>query len=203
MAARRDGWAAQRGRSLVVVAILVGSAIALIASTQVWAQTSVAGVELEATGADALALLQPLALAGLALSLALALTGTVTRLLFAGVAVILGVAIAWLAAPVAVFAPLSAVESVVTEHTGIAGSESVADIISPVDTTAWPAVAAVAGVLVVLAGVAGLATGARWRRGSARYESSPAVGRRGGTGPLDAVDSWDDLTRGDDPTRSG
>src|SRR5690606_2958244 len=106
------GWAARRGRSASVVAILVGAAGALISSTQTWASAEVASAPIASSGADALPLLQPLALAALALSLALALTGRVVRVILAAVALLIGAGIAVLSIPVATTAPVSAVESV-------------------------------------------------------------------------------------------
>lgn len=197
--ARRESWAARRGRTLSVVVILVGGALALIASTQTWATTDIQSTVLEAKGADALSLLQPLALAVLALSLALALAGRIVRMILGAIAVALGVSLAWISAGVAFGAPVSAVESAVTEHTGIAGTEGVASIVSDIAITGWPAIALACGVLVTLGGAFTLATGLVWRRGGHRYDAVGTHQTRS-EGPLDAVDSWDVLSRGDDPT---
>ena len=196
---RADGWAARRGRSMSVVLILLGAGFALIASTQTWLIASVEGTEIPAKGSEALALLQPLALAALALTLALALVGRILRFVFAALAIIIGGAMTALIAPVAADAPTSAVARVVTDHTGIAGEESVAAIVSGIDATAWPAIALASAIVVALGGVLALVTGPSWRRGTSRYDA-PGSSRGSKDGPLDAVDSWDDLTRGGDPT---
>lgn len=195
------GWAARRGRSASVVAILVGAGGALISSTQTWASAEVASAPIASSGADALPLLQPLALAALALSLALALTGRVVRVILAAVALLIGAGITALAIPVASTAPVSAVESVVTEHTGIAGTESVAEVIGPIALTAWPWIGVASALVLAAGGILALVTAPRWRRAGHRYESAQPTSRAPEQGPLDAVDSWDDLTRGDDPTR--
>ena len=196
---RAEGWAARRGRASSVVVILLGAALALIASTQTWLVVSVEGTEIPAKGSQALALLQPLALAGLALTLALALVGKALRFVFAAIAIVIGGALVALTAPIAFEQPVSSIARVVTEHTGIAGVESVSSIVSGIEPTAWPAITLVAAAVVALGGVLALVTGPAWRKGTSRYDA-PASRRGGGDGPLDAVDSWDDLSRGADPT---
>ncbi|WP_162621831.1 Trp biosynthesis-associated membrane protein [Microbacterium suaedae] len=201
MTAASAGWTVRRGRTASVVTLLGGSAIALISSTQTWATTEISGAIVSSTGADAVPLLQPLSLAALASSLALALTGRVVRLVLAAAAAAIGALLVAFSVPVASAAPVSAIETAVTEHTGIAGSASVAELVDEVSAGPW-AWAGVAGAVIVFAGGAlALSTGARWARAGRRYES--AVPRSlPGAGPLDAVDTWDDLSRGDDPTET-
>ncbi|WP_221584554.1 Trp biosynthesis-associated membrane protein [Microbacterium sp. G2-8] len=194
-------WAERRGRSTSVLALLVGGAMCLIASTQVWATTEVAEAAVMSEGSAALPLLQPLSLAAMALALALALTGRIVRLILAGLAVIIGVSLVAVIVPVAVRAPVSAVQSAVTDHTGIAGDEAVADLVTGIEVTPWPWISLVFAALIAAAGVLTFATSSRWRRGGRRYEHAGARAQAAaGGGPLDAVDSWDDLSRGDDPT---
>src|SRR5690606_30804113 len=134
----------------------------------------------------------------LALTLALALVGKALRFVFGAIAVVIGGALVALTAPIAFEQPVSSIARVVTEHTGIAGVESVSSIVSGIEPTGWPAIALVAAA-VALGGVLALGTGPAWRKGTSRYDA-PASRRGGGDGPLDAVDSWDDLSRGADPT---
>lgn len=196
---RSSGWAARRGRSTSVVLILLGAAIALISSTQTWLTASVEGTDIPATGSEAVALLQPLALAGLALTLALALVGRMLRYVFAALAVVIGGALVALATPMTVDPPVSAVARVVTQHTGIAGVESVAGIVSGIEANAWPIVAVIAAFVLAIGGALALVTGPAWSKGTSRYDTRKSS-RHAGDGPLDAVDSWDELSRGDDPT---
>ena len=196
---RTDGWAARRGRTLSVVVILLGAAIVLIGSTQTWLTATVESTDIPAKGSQALALLQPLALAGLALTLALALVGKVLRFVFAGLAVVIGVALAVLIAPIAYEQPVSAVARVVTDHTGVAGVASVSGLVSGISATAWPIISLVAAIVLAFGGLLALVTAAFWRRGTSRYDA-PKTSSHAGDGPLDAVESWDELTRGDDPT---
>src|SRR5690606_9910601 len=112
-----------------------------------------------------------------------------------------GLVLLWLTVPLVFSPPISAVAATVTTHTGIAGLESVTGLVAALTATAWPGVTAAAWVVLLLAGVATLVTAHRWQRTGRRFDTG---GRHAGTDPgtpLDAVDSWDELSRGDDPTR--
>nr|WP_205827482.1 Trp biosynthesis-associated membrane protein [Microbacterium excoecariae] len=194
-----ESWSARRGRSTSVLAILAGGAGSLIGSTQVWATASLADADVTATGADGIALLQPLSLAALALSLALALSGPALRYVLAALGVVIGAALVAVTAPVAWSAPTSVVQTAVTDHTGISGEAAVAGLVSGIAVTPWAWLGAVFGALVALGGLLALVTARSWRRGGRRFDTG--AGARPATGPLDAVDTWDDLSRGDDPTR--
>jgi hypothetical protein len=110
----------------------------------------------------------------------------------------------WLTAAVVVAHPVSAVAGTVTGATGITGADAVAALISRIDATAWPFVT-LAGWMVLLAGgVFVLATGHRWRGSGRRYRTDSAApataAAPASSRPHDAIDSWDDLSRGEDPT---
>ena len=100
---------------------------------------------------------------------------------------------------------VDAVAKVVTDATGLSGEQAIQGLVASIGATPWPIVTAVAGVLVVAGGVFTLATAHRWSRGGRRYERDAAVGASAGARPHDAarddaIDSWDDLSHGDDPT---
>ncbi|HEY4614274.1 MAG TPA: Trp biosynthesis-associated membrane protein, partial [Citricoccus sp.] len=78
--------------------------------------------------------------------------------------------------------------------------------------TAWPWVTLAAGVLLAACGVVVLVAGRGWRE-NRRYDRRAAAGAAGtgasgavgapetpGSGPVDEIDAWDELTRGEDPT---
>lgn len=203
MTDQSGSWAARRGRVVAVLAILLGAAACLIGSTQTWATAEVAGAEIAAAGADAAPLLQPLSLAGLAAGLALTLTGRVARHILAGVSLVIGAGLAYLGAAVFFGTPISAVQAVVTEHTGLSGAQAATDVVDELAVTAWPLVALAAGIVVAAGAIVALATGARWRSGGRRFRGAEGARPARDAGPLDAIDSWDDLSRGDDPTRPG
>lgn len=218
---------AERGRSLSVVGILLSGAVGVISATQTWLTVTRADAAepLQVSGADAMPLLTPLGLAVLALGAAIAIVGPVLRHVLAVLAAAAAVALGWGSLQLAVAPPLSAVASQVTEATGLAGSEAIESAVAGVTATAWPGVTAAACLLLVAAAGFALVTARRWRTGGRRYRTDTdgrdARAHQGGQGaghtagpdamppaagspergPADAVDTWDDLSRGSDPTQ--
>lgn len=193
---------ARRGRSIAVSGFLLGGAIGIISSTQTWltVQRADAGSDILVPGASALPLLAPLSLAVLALGAALSLTGPVLRLIFGVLAGAVAVLMGWSTLQLLLATPLGAVSSTVTETTGLAGSEALEGVIDAIIPSAWPVIALIGWVILLLAAVVVLLTWRGWKRGGRRYrtdaETASAV-----AGPVDAIDSWDELSRGTDPTR--
>lgn len=194
----------RRWRSLSVVAILVGAAIALIASTQTWLDVTLldaGSVPLAVAGASAVALLAPLSLAALALALALSIVGVVPRHVFGALAVVIGLALAAASWRIATEQPVDAVAAVVTESTGLAGVDTVSQLVSTISATPWPTITVIASLVTVAGGVVTLATARRWQSSGRRYRTdTPEITGPSSSRPHDAIDSWDDLSRGDDPT---
>jgi uncharacterized membrane protein (TIGR02234 family) len=196
----------RRARLIAVVAAVAAGAVGIISSTQTWLWVSLedGGSALAVPGASAIAVLAPLSLAVLALGAALAIVGPVLRYVFGALAVAIAAVLAWLTAQVAFLHPISAVASTVTEATGISGEDAVTELVAQVEPTAWPFVTLAAWVLLLAAGVLTLITGHGWRGSARRYETDAAAATATSTGaasrPHDAIDSWDDLSRGEDPT---
>lgn len=193
-----------------IVGSVVGSGLALLAWSQTWFDlvlASGAGAHVNAEvipvpGSVASPALAALGLAGLALAAALALAGPAIRVVLGVLEVVLGGCLV-LAASLALADPVVAVSASVTEATGVAGDGPTADLVGTAVATLWPVVAIVGGVLVLAAGVLVLATGTRWPVSSRRYRSGlePADAARGGRGASErAINDWDELSRGDDPT---
>ena len=193
-----------RARLTSVLAIVVGGAIAIISSTQTWLDVTLragANEPLPVPGASAMPVLAPLSLAALALGLALTVVGRALRYVFGVLGVVIGGAVLIAAARIALEHPTDAVATVVTASTGLSGADAVADLVGAVTGTFWPVAAAVAGLLILLGGAFALATAHRWRSGGRRYQREPATGHADlGSRPHDAIDAWDDLSHGDDPT---
>jgi hypothetical protein len=197
-----------RARLLAVVATVIAGAIGVISSTQTWLTVTLDdGAEhvLSVAGADAVPVLAPLSLAALALGGALSIVGLVLRYVFGALAVAIGATLAVLTAQIAFTRPLSAVASTVTTATGLTGEKAVADLVLQVDPTPWPAVTLVAWIVLFAAGVFTLVTARRWRGSGRRYATDASTRPAATAGPAasrphDAIDSWDDLSRGDDPT---
>jgi len=179
-------------------------------------------------GSVAAPALTALALAGLALTAALAIAGPVFRIVLALLGILLGVSVL-LSAITAVSDAVRASASAITSATGVAGDASVRHLVHSVETQFWPWLAIVAGVVIVLASAAVIVFSRGWPGPSRKYQTRFA-GEDGrpaeevvadaaddedtpedasddtpeGPQTLDrdtAIDSWDELTRGDDPTR--
>lgn len=197
----------RRLRTLCVVAILVGGAVALIASTQTWLDVTLVDrgpAPLPVAGASAMALLAPLSLAALALGLALSIVGRVLRYMFGVLAVAIGGVLAVGALRVIVALPVESFSAPVTETTGLSGPETIAALVAGITVTPWPFLTVAAAVVIAAGGGVVLATAHRWPGSGRRYRTDAAsdgVGTPAASRPHDAIDSWDDLSRGDDPTR--
>lgn len=193
----------RRARSSAVLAILAGGAASTLAATQTWihvALTDGAAADVAVVGTAAIPVLTPLSLAVLALGAALSIVGRVLRIVFGALTVAAAIGIALLTAPVAFDAPVDAYAPSVTETTGITGDSSVAALVASTSVTGWPVVALLAAVVLLAAGSFVLVTGWRWPGGGRKYDAPRRRAATAEDAPLDAIDSWDDLSRGDDPT---
>ena len=200
----------RRARLIAVALTVVCGALGVISSTQTWLVVVLqdgAHHALEVPGASAVPVLAPLSLAVLALGAALSIVGLVLRYVFGALSLVIAAVLAWLTARVVFEHPVSAVAAVVTESTGITGESSVAKLVASIDATAWPAITLAAWGVLALAGIFVLATAHGWSRTGRRYRTD-APGRVSappGSRPHDAagsraIDDWDDLSRGQDPT---
>ena len=231
----------RRAKYLTLLLLVIGSGLALLASTQTWftvTLTPVAGHAgaLTVQGSAAAPALTALSLAGLALAAALAIAGPVFRIVLTLLGLLLGASVL-ISAFTAVGSPVHSASSAITAATGVSGEASVARLVARVDVPLWPAVAVAGGIFLLLGSIAVLVTGRLWPGPSRRYEtrfedqngvsaadlftkpdaSRPAeeseatpVGEPESPGeseapvtPLErdqAIDSWDELSRGEDPT---
>jgi uncharacterized membrane protein (TIGR02234 family) len=203
--------AGRRIKLALILGVLVASGIALLSWTQAWILADVvtsgsAREHLEVTGSTASPALTALALAGIALGGALTIAGPVIRVVLGLLEILLGFSV-FLGAFLAVTDPAGASAAAVTAATGISGTESIEAAVIDPTVTAWPFVALAAAVAMALVGVAIIVTARRWPGPTTRYQAvrlEPA--RPAGAvdtaeaPPRDAVDDWDELSRGDDPT---
>ena len=200
--------APRRIKPILILAVIAASGLALLAWTQVWATVRLAAdgttqQVLDVTGSIAAPGLTALALAGLALAGALTIAGVVIRVVLGLLEALLGVSVI-LSAALALADPVGASAAAVTAATGIAGVDSTRSAVSSAALTFWPFLALAAGILMLFVGVAVCVTARRWPGPTTRYESTrlePVTDAATGQArPRDAVDDWDGLTRGDDPT---
>lgn len=192
----------ERGRSTSVLAFIAAGGIGVISSTQTWLEVHRAdGAEpLLVSGAHALPLLAPLTLAVLALGAALSIVGPVLRYVFGVLAALAAVALGIMTLPLIVAPPLSAVASSVTEATGLAGEAALHDVVGSIAPSVWPGIAFACWILLLLASLFVMVSARRWKAGGRRYRTADSA-HGVADGPLDAVESWDDLSHGTDPTR--
>ena len=195
----------------LILGVLAASGLALLSWTQVWivagvATSGSAQEHLEVTGTTASPALTALALAGLALGAALTIAGPIIRVVLGLLEVLLGASV-FLGGFLALRDPAGASAAAVTDATGISGKESIVVALVDLTVSAWPFVALASGVFMALVGVGIVVTARRWPGPTTRYQSVRLEPARP-TGaddtaeapPRDAVDDWDELSRGDDPT---
>lgn len=193
---------ARRGRSLAVSGFLLAGAIGIVSSTQTWLTVSRtdAGEPILVPGADALPLLAPLSLAVLASGAALAISAPILRLIFAVLAGATAGLLGWSTARILFDAPIDAVAPAVTDKTGLAGGEALIETIGAIVPSAWPSIALGGWLLLLASSVFVLFTWRGWKTGGRRYRTDVHA-EAAHEGPVDAIDSWDELSRGSDPTR--
>lgn len=182
--------------SLAAIAVL--AALIFADWSQTWFTLTIQGKPFPVSGQVAGAALSALALASLALIAALAIAGRFFRVVLGVLLALLGVCVIAVSA-FALGNPVVAATSAITKATGVAGTQSVAKLVTATSVTAWPAVAIVLGVLLVLLGLAIAPTARSWPDSGRKYSRSRLATQDGDT--ADPVEEWDALSEGDDPTR--
>lgn len=186
-----------RGRAVAVVVLL---GLALFGATlPTWASavapTTVGAEIVTLGGADAAPGVASAGLVVLVAGLVLGLAGRLARVL-AVIGVVGGAALAGVSAALFLAHPERGVLRAAAAVSGVPRIEG------EIGLTAWPVVALVVAVLAVVAGVALPFLVGTWSRVGRRYEKHPNqagdAAPRGTRGR--AMDDWDALSRGDDPT---
>lgn len=187
-----------RRKSILVLAALLFAGVAFGASTQIWLNVSVSQGVIQADsislpGSKAAPAVTALTLVAAAGALALSISGRVGRIIAASIVLLAGIGVS-----------LTAI-SVLADPNGLASGPVGAQIGVtgiPVQATVTPMVwvGLVAGVLLMLTALAVLVLGRGWS-GSKKYSYQHGTGGAEQAGePLDDIDSWDRLSRGEDPT---
>lgn len=182
--------------SLVGIALL--AALIFADWSQTWFTLTVQGKPFPVSGQVAGAALSALALASLALIAALAIAGRFFRVVLGILLAMLGVCVVAVSA-FAIGNPVVAATSAITKATGVAGTQSVAKLVTSTSVTAWPVVAIVLGVLLTLLGLAIAPTARSWPDSGRKYTRSRLT--EADTEAEDPVSEWDALSEGDDPTK--
>lgn len=188
-------WA--RKSTLILLAVLAALAV-FGTTTQTWihvsfAQGQVQQANLNIPGSKAAVAVSALAMVALAGALAATIAGRISRII-TGVIVLLG-AVGIIAVVLGVIAdPSSAAMGEVGKATGVVGVASNATL------TWFPAVAIVAAVILAVAAALVLWFGRKWNVRTKYDAASSSPGQGTSSGPIDEIDSWDQLSRGEDPT---
>ncbi len=187
-------------RRLKHASILAGialSALTLLAWTQRWyVITLETGQSLAVDGDVAAPALTALALSGLALAAALAIAGRFFRFVLGLLQASLGALIS-AAAAIAIADPVVASERAITDETGVAGRESIANLVSVVAASLWPYATLALGILLTVLGLAIVASSRRWPESSRKYSATTLENE---AGERSAVGDWDALSDGRDPS---
>jgi uncharacterized membrane protein (TIGR02234 family) len=196
-AAGSPAWA----RKSTLVLLVAALALAVFGTTtQTWitvaldpnqvGQAGSAQTALEVQGSKAATTVTALALVALAGGLAAAIAGRIARWIITAIIVLAAAGIVGAAATV-LADPLAAAQGSIAAATGVTGSSA------DVSVTAFPAIAVVVGVLLALGALLIIPAARHWKSRT-KYDA-PATGAAA-AGPVDEIDSWDRLSRGDDPT---
>ncbi|MDR7159214.1 Trp biosynthesis-associated membrane protein [Arthrobacter sp. BE255] len=197
-AAGTPAWA-RKSTLVLLVAVL---ALAVFGTTtQTWisvtldpdqvGQAGSAQTALQVQGSKAATTVTALALVALAGGLAAAIAGRIARWIITAIIVLASAGIVAAAATV-LADPLSAAQGSIAAATGVTGSSA------DVSVTAFPAIAVVVGALLALGALLIIPAGRYWKSRT-KYDAR-TTGAAAAAGPVDEIDSWDRLSRGDDPT---
>jgi uncharacterized membrane protein (TIGR02234 family) len=187
--------------TILVSALLAG--VILGGWTQTWFDaTLTTRQELAVTGDIAAPALTALALCVLVLQGALAIAGPFFRVVLAIIEALIGIAVVY-SAVLAITGPATASAAAITTATGVGGKESTAELVATISPTIWPWITVIAGVLLIVVALSVLLTSRAWPGSSRKYQAVRLEQPDGGKAPTterSAVDDWDALSSGDDPT---
>ncbi|TDT78321.1 putative membrane protein (TIGR02234 family) [Arthrobacter sp. AG258] len=186
-------------KSTLVLLITLLALAAFGTTTQTWMtatldpnQAGAAQSVLPVQGSKAATTVTALALVALAGGLAASIAGRIARWVITAIIVLASAGIVTAAATV-LADPLAAAQGTIATATGVSGSQA------HVELTAFPAVAVVAGCLLALGALLIIPASRHWKART-KYDAPVAAGPSAPAGPVDEIDSWDRLSRGDDPT---
>lgn len=194
---------AHRRKGVVVLATVISALAAFGTTTQTWLsvtlpQTAVQTPSIQVPGSDAATAVTAFALVGLAAGLAASIAGRVARWVIAVILIVAGAGIV-LSSVAVPTDPVGSAAPAIGEALGVTSQSG-----ASVAVTAMPWLAGMAGLLLVLCAVWLIVVGRGWRA-ARRYENrtkSPSSRSKPAQTDTNAdeIDSWDSLSRGEDPT---
>ncbi|MCC3301656.1 Trp biosynthesis-associated membrane protein [Arthrobacter sp. zg-Y895] len=206
-------------KGIVIMATVLLAALAFGTTTRTWLNVTLPAAnvvtpDVAVSGSDAATAVTAFAVVGVAAALAAGIAGRIARWIIGVIIVVSGVGVA--AASSRIIAdPLQGAAGAIGKAIGVSSAEG-----TQVELTPMPYAALVIGILIALAGIWLALAGRHWTT-SRRYaptaepDGAATDADAAGTGtspdarnqkdagagpPVDEIDSWDRLTRGEDPT---
>lgn len=185
-------------RKSILVLLMIAAALAVFGTTtQTWIHVAIAPGEVATTDLDipgnkAAVAVSALALVALAGALATTIAGRVARIIAAAVVFLAAVGV--VAVALGIYAdPVTAAMAEVGLATGIEGQASAAT------ATLFPVLAAAAAAILALGALLVIVFGRSWMVRT-KYDAAKDSSAATSSEPVDEIDSWDQLSRGEDPT---
>ncbi|MFJ6536808.1 Trp biosynthesis-associated membrane protein [Paenarthrobacter sp. NPDC091711] len=183
-------------KSTLVLATTILALAVFGATTQTWIEvrldpTGASNSDLHVQGSKAATAVTALAVVALAGGLAASIAGKIARWIIA-VLIVLSAAGIILAAVTVILDPLGAAQGSIAAATGVSGGQADAAV------TVFPVLAIIAGSLLAVCAVVLPLAGRHWTSRT-KYDAG-SRGKKSSNEPVDEIDSWDSLSRGEDPT---
>ncbi|GAA3278480.1 Trp biosynthesis-associated membrane protein [Paenarthrobacter aurescens] len=183
-------------KSTVVLATTILALAVFGATTQTWIDvrldpTGASNSDLHVQGSKAATAVTALAVVALAGGLAASIAGRIARWITAFL-IALSAAGIIVAAVTVILDPLGAAQGSIAAATGVSGGQADAT------ATVFPVLAIVAGALLAVCAIVLPLAGRHWTSRT-KYDAG-VRGRKSSNEPVDEIDSWDSLSRGEDPT---
>lgn len=151
------------------------------------------------SGQEASPVITAMALVSIAAGAALSIARKIGRWIIGVLAILAAVTVGWTTINV-IANPLDAVALKIAETTGTTGFDELG---AQLDVSALPWLTVAGAVIVLIGGLVVLIVGPRWPVGKTKkYDvGEPQQQQRADRdGRLDEIDTWDELSRGEDPT---
>lgn len=188
---------------MTVLILLLGGVLALIGATQTWVTAT--GFEaahidqVQLSGQEASPVITAMALVAIAAGAALSIARSIGRWIIGVVVIIASLTMGWTTISV-ITDPLGAVAVKIAETTGTSGTAAPT---AQLDVSVLPWLTVTGALIALAGGVITLIIGRRWPVGKTKkydvgeQQQPPQADR---DGQLDEIDTWDELSRGEDPT---
>ena len=187
-------------RSMTVLILLLGGVLALIGATQVWVTATgfdAAHIDsVQLSGQESSPVITAMALVAIAAGAALSIARIVGRWIIGVVSILAAFTMGWSTISV-LTNPQDAVALKIAETTGTTG---LSDASAQVDVSVLPWLTILGAVVTIVGGLITLVLGGRWPVGKTKKYDIGEQAKADPNGQLDEIDTWDELSRGEDPT---